>query len=75
MHAQVAGGTPAISMAETIPYATGANPVDRLLRSTQTIEAGWLVLSEEPGNGLDVNWEALGGFSRRMATVTASEGA
>jgi L-alanine-DL-glutamate epimerase-like enolase superfamily enzyme len=75
MHAQVAGGTPAISMAETIPYATGANPVDRLLRSTQTIEAGWLVLSEEPGNGLDVSWEALGGFSRRMATVTASEGA
>ena len=75
LHAQVAGGSPALSMTETIPYATGANPVDRLLRSTQTIDAGSLVLSEEPGHGLDVNWDALAGYSRRMTTVPASEGA
>ena len=75
MHAQVAGGSSAISTAETIPYSTGANPVDRLLRSTQTIESGALVLSEEPGHGLDVDWDALAGFSRRMTTVPASEGA
>ncbi len=75
LHAQVAGGSPAISMTETIPYATGANPVDRLLRSTQTIDSGSLVLSEEPGHGLDVDWTALAGFSRRMTTVPASEGA
>ena len=75
LHAQVAGGSAVIAMAETIPYATGANPVDHLLRSTQTIDAGSLVLSEEPGHGLDVDWNALAGYSRRMTTVPTSEGA
>jgi L-alanine-DL-glutamate epimerase-like enolase superfamily enzyme len=75
LHAQVAGGSPAIAATETIPYSTGANPVDRLLRSTQAIESGSLVLSEEPGHGLDVDWDALTGYSRRMTTVPASEGA
>jgi L-alanine-DL-glutamate epimerase-like enolase superfamily enzyme len=75
LHGQVAGGSSSIAMTETIPYSTGANPVDRLVRSTQTIESGSLVLSEEPGHGLDVDWDALTGFSRRMTTVNASEGA
>jgi len=64
LHAQVAGGTAAISMAETIPYASGANPVDLLLASTQRIEDGMLVLSEEPGNGLVFDWDAVGRHTR-----------
>lgn len=65
LHAQVAGGTASIAMAETIPYATGANPVDRLLAATQPIEDGTLLLSEEPGNGLVFNWDAVRRHTRR----------
>jgi L-alanine-DL-glutamate epimerase-like enolase superfamily enzyme len=64
LHAQVAGGTPAISTAETIPYASGANPFDRLLASTQRIEDGMLALSEEPGHGLVFDWDAVGRYTR-----------
>jgi L-alanine-DL-glutamate epimerase-like enolase superfamily enzyme len=64
LHAQVAGGTGAIALAETIPYASGANPVDQLLATTQPIERGELVLSERPGHGLVVDWDAVTRFAR-----------
>jgi L-alanine-DL-glutamate epimerase-like enolase superfamily enzyme len=68
-HGQLAGGSAAISMAETIPYSTGANPVDRLLASTQRIEDGELVLSEEPGNGLVFDWDAVERHTRRRLDI------
>jgi L-alanine-DL-glutamate epimerase-like enolase superfamily enzyme len=64
LHGQVAGGLAEISLGETIPYETGANPVDRLLAETQRVEHGELVLSERPGNGLRFDWEAVAHFAR-----------
>jgi L-alanine-DL-glutamate epimerase-like enolase superfamily enzyme len=64
LHGQVAGGLAGISLAETIPYASGANPVDRLLAETQPVVDGELVLSERPGNGLVFDWDAVGRYAR-----------
>jgi L-alanine-DL-glutamate epimerase-like enolase superfamily enzyme len=74
LHAQLVGGSPTLSLTETIPYATGANPVDRLLRRTQTVDAGSLVLSEEPGHGLAVDWDAVVSYARSATTVAPNEG-
>jgi L-alanine-DL-glutamate epimerase-like enolase superfamily enzyme len=64
LHAQVAGGLAEIGLAETIPYDSGANPVDRLLAETQPITDGEIVLSEQPGNGLIFDWEAVAHYTR-----------
>jgi L-alanine-DL-glutamate epimerase-like enolase superfamily enzyme len=74
LHAQLVGGSPALSLTETIPYATGANPVDRLLLRTQIVDAGSLVLSEEPGHGLAVDWDAVVSYARSATTVAPNEG-
>jgi L-alanine-DL-glutamate epimerase-like enolase superfamily enzyme len=59
LHGQLAGGMSGIGFAETIPYDSGANPLHRLLASTQPVEHGQLVLSERPGNGLVLDGEAV----------------
>jgi L-alanine-DL-glutamate epimerase-like enolase superfamily enzyme len=64
LHGQVAGGVAAIGWTETIPYDTGANPVDVLLAETQRVEDGELVLSERPGNGLVFDWDAVARYTR-----------
>jgi hypothetical protein len=64
LHGQIAGGLDAVSLTETIPYESGANPVDVLLAETQRVEHGELVLSERPGNGLVFDWDAVARFSR-----------
>jgi len=64
LHGQLAGGLDAISLTETIPYDSGANPVDVLLAETQGVEDGQLVLSELPGHGLAFDWDAVARFSR-----------
>jgi L-alanine-DL-glutamate epimerase-like enolase superfamily enzyme len=64
LHGQLAGGLDAISLTETIPYESGANPVDVLLAETQRVDDGALVLSDRPGHGLAFDWDAVARFSR-----------
>jgi L-alanine-DL-glutamate epimerase-like enolase superfamily enzyme len=59
LHAHLAGGTPAVELVEIIPYESGANPVDRLMARRQRIEGGELILSEEPGHGMPLDWDAV----------------
>jgi L-alanine-DL-glutamate epimerase-like enolase superfamily enzyme len=68
LHAQVAGGVAAIAETETIPYATGANPVDVLLAETQRVEDGEVLCSERPGNGLVFDWDAVARYTRSSQT-------
>jgi L-alanine-DL-glutamate epimerase-like enolase superfamily enzyme len=74
MHAQVVGEATGIATAETIPYDSGANPVDKLLARTQSIEAGELLLSEEPGHGLALDWEKVCQFAREVTHLTTTRG-
>lgn len=72
-HAHLGGGLPAIGSVEMIPYESGANPVDVLMARRQKVEAGELVLSEEPGHGMPLDWEAVLRFARRRVTCDGDD--
>jgi L-alanine-DL-glutamate epimerase-like enolase superfamily enzyme len=69
-HGHLAGAPP-IRMVEMIPDET-INPVGRLLARRLVIEAGELVLSEEPGHGAPLDWDAVERHARD-ATHLADE--
>jgi hypothetical protein len=48
------------------------NPVGRLLARRQRIDAGELVLSDEPGHGAPLDWDAIERHARE-ATHLADE--
>jgi L-alanine-DL-glutamate epimerase-like enolase superfamily enzyme len=66
LHGQLGGWSPAISFVETILPASGADPIDRLLARGPTIVDGSLVLEDEPGNGLWIDWEAVTASASQM---------
>jgi L-alanine-DL-glutamate epimerase-like enolase superfamily enzyme len=65
-------GAPSVEMIEMIPDET-INPVGRLLARRQRIEAGELVLSDEPGHGAPLDWGAIERYTR-AATRLAEQG-
>ena len=69
-HGQLAGAGP-VGTVEMIPDET-INPVGRLLARRQRIDAGELVLSDEPGHGAPLDWGAIERHARE-ATHLADE--
>lgn len=69
LHGDLGGGLPPIDLVETIPDS-GANPVGRLLVRRHRVEGGELVLGEEPGHGLALDWEAVRAHARDLRTIT-----
>lgn len=65
LHGHLAGGLAAVEQVEMIPYSSGANPVDVLMARRQPVENGELVLSEDPGHGMPLDWDAVVGHARR----------
>lgn len=72
LHAHLAG-SPAVECVEMIPDDSGANPIGQLLARRQAIEGGELVLSEEPGHGAPLDWDAVVRHARRLVTIDARE--
>jgi L-alanine-DL-glutamate epimerase-like enolase superfamily enzyme len=70
-HGHLAGAAP-VGTVEMIPDET-INPVGRLLARRQRIEAGELVLSDEPGHGAPLDWDAVE-RQTRAATHLAAQG-
>lgn len=68
LHAHLAGAA-AVECVEMIPDDAGANPVGQLLARRQRLEAGELVLSDEPGHGAPLDWEAVARHARRLVTL------
>ena len=68
-HGHLAGAA-AVGMVEMIPDEA-INPVGRLLARRQRVEAGELVLSDEPGHGAPLDWKAIQRASRAHAHVAA----
>jgi L-alanine-DL-glutamate epimerase-like enolase superfamily enzyme len=64
-------GSAAVEMVEMIPDAAGANPVGQLLARRQRIEDGQLVLSDGPGHGAPLDWDAVLAHGRRAISVEA----
>ena len=59
LHGQLGGWSPAVSFVETILPQAGADPIDRLLARVPHIIDGHLVLEDEPGNGVWIDWQAV----------------
>lgn len=72
-HGHLAGGKPSIETVEMIPYASGANPVDVLMAGRQAVDDGALVLSEEPGHGMPLDWDAVLHHATRHATLRTDD--
>jgi L-alanine-DL-glutamate epimerase-like enolase superfamily enzyme len=72
LHGQIAGGVAAIELVEMLPYGAGANPVGELLYRRQQVVEGQLVLDEEPGHGMFIDWDAVLKHARRVSTVGSS---
>jgi L-alanine-DL-glutamate epimerase-like enolase superfamily enzyme len=59
IHLHLACAHPTIAGVEYIPAETSTDPVRRLLRSFPTVQAGHLEVSDRPGNGADLDWQAV----------------
>jgi L-alanine-DL-glutamate epimerase-like enolase superfamily enzyme len=68
-HGHLAGAG-AVGTVEMIPDEA-INPVGTLLARRQRVEAGELVLSDEPGHGAPLDWKAIQRASRSHAHVVA----
>lgn len=73
LHAQIGGGVAAIDLVEMLPYESGANPAGELLLRRQPVMDGELLLDEEPGHGLPLDWNAVTSRTRRASTLDLGE--
>jgi L-alanine-DL-glutamate epimerase-like enolase superfamily enzyme len=69
LHGDLGGGLAAVDLVETIPEESGANPVGELLSRHHRVEGGELVLGEEPGHGLTLDWDAVVAHARDLRTI------
>jgi L-alanine-DL-glutamate epimerase-like enolase superfamily enzyme len=68
LHSHLAAALPSVQLVEVIPAEVGADPINRLLRSEPVIKDGVLLMDSRPGNGIDLDWEAVSGNSSVMLT-------
>ncbi len=74
LHGQLTGAFPNVPYAEFIPAGVGADPIDRLTRSEPRIEGGQLILDDRPGNGIDLDWDAVTRLSTGVVRVENGRG-
>lgn len=68
LHAQIAAACPQIRFVEHIPAETGADPLHLIMSAEPRIIDGEIHVSEEPGAGIVLDWEAV----ERYAVATTS---
>ncbi|MFM9978509.1 MAG: mandelate racemase/muconate lactonizing enzyme family protein [Sphingomonadaceae bacterium] len=59
IHGQLAGCSAAVEMVEHIPESTGADPMSLLLQRSPHIIDGTLVIDQEPGAGIALDWTGV----------------
>jgi L-alanine-DL-glutamate epimerase-like enolase superfamily enzyme len=59
IHAQLAGAYSGIEAVEYIPESTGADPLSLILRRNLKIDSGMLTIDEEPGAGIELDWDGV----------------
>lgn len=62
VHAQLAGAYSSIDAVEYIPESTGADPLSQILRRNLKIADGMLPIDEEPGAGIELDWQGVERF-------------
>ncbi|REE07122.1 L-alanine-DL-glutamate epimerase-like enolase superfamily enzyme [Paraburkholderia sp. BL27I4N3] len=59
LHVHLACAFPQVEGVEWIPHESGADPLSSLLLRPVIIESGHMLVSEEPGVGLDLSWDRI----------------
>ena len=73
LHVHFACAFPNVEGVEIIPEASGADPVQRLLRDFPVRRNGQLSASEEPGVGITLDWDAIEHLAQRTAVISPEE--
>lgn len=69
IHVHLACAFPNVESVEVITEGSGADPLHRLLRNLPAAKEGRLSPSQEPGIGIEVDWDAAEKLSRRHAVI------
>jgi L-alanine-DL-glutamate epimerase-like enolase superfamily enzyme len=71
LHVHLACAFPNVETVEWIAQERGADPLDRFLKNIPSIKHGQMSPSEEPGNGVSIDWSEVEKLSRRNAVISA----
>jgi len=63
IHGQLAGYRSEIQFVESIPSDVGADPTHLILRRHADIRRGVLYVDDQPGTGVEIDWEAAARFA------------
>jgi len=69
LHLHLACAFPNVEGVELIPQESGADPLHTLLRHWPAVDNGRMQAGDEPGAGMDLNWEAVQRLAQRVQTV------
>jgi L-alanine-DL-glutamate epimerase-like enolase superfamily enzyme len=69
LHLHLACAFPQIEGVEFIPPESGADPVDILLRRPMLVSDGHMAVDDEPGVGMDLDWQRIETLASRAITV------
>ncbi len=68
LHAQLAASNPQVSLAE-LTTDRRIDPYENLLRQPLDVKAGKMILSAQPGNGWDVDWQKAAALATEALTI------
>lgn len=71
LHVQLACAFPQVEGVEYIPSESGADPLEALLRRPPIVTDGWMAPDEEPGAGLELNWQSVESRTARAVVIDA----
>lgn len=72
LHLHLACAFPQVEGVEFIPPESGADPLDALLRKPIVVTDGWMAIDDEPGAGLELDWDRV---EARTARAMVLDGA
>lgn len=69
LHVHLACAFPNVEGTEFIPESSGADPLNSLLQNSSEVQNGVMRPSEEPGVGIQVDWQKVARFARRSSEI------
>lgn len=73
LHLHLACAFPNVESVEWIPEESGADPLHLFLRNVPVLSEGMMRVSDEPGIGLFLDWDAVEKRARRHTLITADD--
>jgi hypothetical protein len=71
LHIHLACAFPNVEGAEFIPRDSGADPLEALLLDCPEVQDGRMKPREEPGVGIQIDWQGAERSAKRVTVITA----